>query len=81
MSKSHFQEFADELGKSQAMRDASFELIRLWRMGWDAPGSSGHQSYVMAYRTFADLMMSVKGYSGSYIELAQAILATGKDNK
>lgn len=70
-----FEEYASLLAQSQAMRNASFELMRLWRMGWDLPGSSGYQSYVMAYRAFADLLPE---YRGSYITLARAILQAEK---
>lgn len=61
----------NSLGESRAVRDASFELNRLWRHGWDQPGSSGYQSYMLAYRTLTDLLPD---YRGSMVQLAQAVL-------
>lgn len=55
------------------MREAAYELLRLWRMGWDVPGSSGYQSYIMAYRRMRDLFPDQRG---SMIRLAQRILAS-----
>lgn len=74
-----FKDYAAELGKSQTMRDASFELIRLGRMGWDLPGSSGHKSYCMAYKHFAELMQTEKAYKGGFITLAKAILDSPRE--
>jgi hypothetical protein len=57
----------------QVARDSAHELLRLWRMGWDVPGTSGYQSYVMAHRAMTDMF---SGHSGSMIKLAQEILAS-----
>ncbi|HEY6019685.1 MAG TPA: hypothetical protein VIY48_07235 [Candidatus Paceibacterota bacterium] len=57
----------------QYRRDAAFELLRLWRMGWDLPGSSGYQSYIMAHRAMSDLFPD---HRGSMVELAKSILAS-----
>lgn len=65
-------QYVQDLAQSTAVRSAAFELIRLWRMGWDAPGSSGYQSYVMAYRSMTDLLPN---HRESMVTLARAILA------
>lgn len=59
---------------SRAARDAAHELLRLWRMGWDQPGSSGYQSYVMAHRQLTDMFPH---HHGSKVELAKRILEAG----
>lgn len=76
-----FSEYAADLAQSQTMRNAAFELVRLWRMNWDIPGSSDYQSYLTAYRVFADLMSDAREYRGSYIALAQEILKNEKVEK
>ncbi len=73
-----FEEFVSELAKSQEMRNAAFELMRLWRMNWDIPGSSGYQSYIMAHRRMRDLLPD---YRGSFISLARAIELSPRDSE
>jgi hypothetical protein len=63
---------------SQDTRNAAFELLRLWRMGWDRPGSSGYQSFLMAHRVMRDRFPK---HSGSMIELARRILASQKSTE
>lgn len=71
-----FEEYAEELAKSPTVRNAAFELIRLWRMGWDTPGSSGYTSYMLAYRRLLDLLPE---HRGSFVELSQAILRVPRE--
>lgn len=56
---------------SRAARDAAFEYLRLWRMGWDQPGSSGYQSFLMAHRAMREMFPQ---HTGSMAELAKDIL-------
>lgn len=53
-------------------RVVAYELHRTWREGWDVPGSSGYDSYIMAHRNMRELFPDHKG---SMVELAKQILA------
>jgi hypothetical protein len=60
------------LAESQELRSAAYELFRLWRQGWDTPGSSGYTSYIMAHRALSDMLPN---YRGSLALLAKDVWA------